>query len=107
MDFSLWQVGIVLVIALLVFGPKRLPDLAKSLGSGMKEFKDSITGESKSSPDDGDTVAKSLGSGVEEFKDSMAHSDDDEDADEAEAVPIEGSADEEPEVHGATAATKS
>ena len=77
MDFSLWQIGIVLVIALLVFGPKRLPDLAKSLGSGMKEFKDSITGESKSSSDDGDSVAKSLGSGVEEFKDSMAHSDDD------------------------------
>jgi sec-independent protein translocase protein TatA len=45
MDFSLWQVAIVLVIALLVFGPKRLPELGKSLGSGMREFKDSITGK--------------------------------------------------------------
>jgi sec-independent protein translocase protein TatA len=44
MDFSLWQIAIVLVIALLVFGPKRLPELGKSLGSGMREFKDSITG---------------------------------------------------------------
>ena len=44
MDFSIWQVAIVLVIALLVFGPKRLPELGKSLGSGMREFKDSITG---------------------------------------------------------------
>lgn len=43
MDFSLWQIAIVLVIALLVFGPKRLPDLGKSLGSGMREFKDSLT----------------------------------------------------------------
>ena len=38
---------VVLVIVLLIFGPKRLPGLGKSLGSGLKEFKDSITGESK------------------------------------------------------------
>lgn len=36
--------AIVLIIALVVFGPKRLPELGKSLGSGMREFKDSITG---------------------------------------------------------------
>jgi sec-independent protein translocase protein TatA len=35
---------IVLVIVLLIFGPKRLPGLGRSLGSGMREFKDSITG---------------------------------------------------------------
>jgi sec-independent protein translocase protein TatA len=34
---------VVLVIALLVFGPKKLPDLGRSLGGGMREFKDSIT----------------------------------------------------------------
>ena len=45
MDFSIWQVAIVLVIALLVFGPKRLPELGASLGRGMREFKDSITGK--------------------------------------------------------------
>jgi sec-independent protein translocase protein TatA len=45
MDFSLWQIAIVLVIALLVFGPKRLPELGASLGKGMREFKDSITGK--------------------------------------------------------------
>jgi sec-independent protein translocase protein TatA len=38
---------IVLVIALVVLGPKRLPDLGRSLGTGMREFKDSITGEAK------------------------------------------------------------
>ena len=43
MDFSVWQIAIVLVIALIVFGPKRLPELGKSLGTGMREFKDSIT----------------------------------------------------------------
>ena len=35
---------VVLVIALLVFEPKKLPDLGRSLGSGMREFKSSITG---------------------------------------------------------------
>jgi sec-independent protein translocase protein TatA len=44
MDFSIWQIAIVLVIALLVFGPKRLPELGSSLGRGIREFKDSITG---------------------------------------------------------------
>ena len=38
---------IVLVIVLLVFGPKRLPGLGKSLGTGMREFKDSVTGKDK------------------------------------------------------------
>ena len=35
---------IVLLVVLLFFGPKRLPELGKSLGEGMREFKDSITG---------------------------------------------------------------
>jgi sec-independent protein translocase protein TatA len=52
MDFSLWQIAIVLVIALLVFGPKRLPELGKSLGSGMREFKDSITGRNDDDDDE-------------------------------------------------------
>ena len=38
---------IVLVIVLLFFGPKRLPTLGRSLGQGLREFKDSITGDSK------------------------------------------------------------
>jgi sec-independent protein translocase protein TatA len=43
---------IVLVIALVIFGPKRLPDLGRSLGTGMREFKDSITARSKDDDDD-------------------------------------------------------
>jgi len=38
---------IALVIILLIFGPKRLPGLGKQLGTGMREFKESITGQSK------------------------------------------------------------
>lgn len=58
MDFSIWQVAIVLVIALLVFGPKRLPELGKSLGSGMREFKDSITGNKDDDDDEKAEQAK-------------------------------------------------
>ena len=46
------ELVIVLVIALVIFGPKRLPDLGKSLGTGMREFKDSITGTSKDDDED-------------------------------------------------------
>ena len=38
------EIGIVLLIVLVIFGPKRLPELGKSLGSGMKSFKDSVSG---------------------------------------------------------------
>jgi sec-independent protein translocase protein TatA len=38
---------VVLIIVLLFLGPKRLPGIGKGLGSGMREFKEGITGESK------------------------------------------------------------
>jgi len=48
MPFGPLEIGIVLLIVLVIFGPKRLPDLGRSLGSGMREFKDSVTGDNKS-----------------------------------------------------------
>jgi sec-independent protein translocase protein TatA len=41
------HIAFLVVILLLVFGAKRLPEIGRSLGSGMREFKDSVTGESK------------------------------------------------------------
>jgi sec-independent protein translocase protein TatA len=50
---------IVLVIALIVLGPKRLPDFGRSLGKGMREFKDSISGVADDrDEDDEDDVAQ-------------------------------------------------
>jgi sec-independent protein translocase protein TatA len=48
---------IVLVVVLLVFGPKRLPQLGKQLGGGMREFKDSIQGKDKDDEDADDASA--------------------------------------------------
>ena len=45
-NIGLPEIIIVLVIALVIFGPKRLPELGRSLGNGMREFKDSISGKS-------------------------------------------------------------
>jgi sec-independent protein translocase protein TatA len=40
------HIAFLLVIVLLVFGARRLPEIGRSLGAGMREFKDSITGDS-------------------------------------------------------------
>lgn len=48
------ELAIVFVIVLIIFGPKRLPTLGRQLGSGMREFKDSITGKHGSDDDDDD-----------------------------------------------------
>ena len=41
------EIAIVLVVVLVIFGPKRLPELGKSMGNGIREFKGSISGERK------------------------------------------------------------
>jgi sec-independent protein translocase protein TatA len=51
-NIGLPEIAIVLVIVLVIFGPKRLPQLGRSLGSGMREFKDAVTGKSKDEPDE-------------------------------------------------------
>src|SRR3954451_23481589 len=45
------EVIIILAVLLLVFGPKRLPGLGKQLGTGMREFKESITGKDRDDDD--------------------------------------------------------
>lgn len=42
---SPWELLILVLVVLLVFGPKRLPEMGRGLGRGMREFKDSITGK--------------------------------------------------------------
>ena len=51
-NIGLPEIAIVLLIVLVIFGPKRLPQLGRSLGSGMREFKDAVTGNRKDDDDD-------------------------------------------------------
>ena len=46
------ELVIVLVIALIVLGPKRLPEAGRSIGKGMREFKESLSGDSRDDDDD-------------------------------------------------------
>ena len=45
---SIWELLILLIVLLLIFGAKRLPEMGRSLGKGMREFKDSVTGVEES-----------------------------------------------------------
>jgi sec-independent protein translocase protein TatA len=46
------EIVIILIIALIVFGPKRLPELGRSMGRGMREFKNSLTTDKDDDDDD-------------------------------------------------------
>ena len=54
---GIWEILILLLVVLLVFGPKRLPEMGRSLGKGMREFKDSISGKND---DDDEPVHRRL-----------------------------------------------
>jgi sec-independent protein translocase protein TatA len=56
-NISIWEILLLLLVLLLVFGPKRLPEMGRSLGRGMREFKDSITGKHKVEEEDEEEVA--------------------------------------------------
>jgi len=62
------ELVLILLVVLLLFGAKRLPELGRSLGSGMKEFKDSVTG--KDAGDDTSPTELERGEATEPVKTS-------------------------------------
>lgn len=44
-ELAPWHIIIVLIVLVLVFGSKKLPDIARGMGTGIREFKDGITGK--------------------------------------------------------------
>jgi sec-independent protein translocase protein TatA len=74
------ELAIVAIIALIIFGPKRLPELGRSIGDGLREFKSSVSGERDEDEDEDEEEPPTI--------DSVADEDDDiEDAEVAEAQP--------------------
>jgi sec-independent protein translocase protein TatA len=53
------EIGIVLLIVLIIFGPKRIPELGRSLGSGMRGFKEAVTGKDKGDDDEQERLDQS------------------------------------------------
>jgi sec-independent protein translocase protein TatA len=51
------EIIVVLIIALIVFGPKRLPELGSSLGRGIREFRNTVTGEKADDDDEPEVKA--------------------------------------------------
>jgi sec-independent protein translocase protein TatA len=49
---------VVLIIALVIFGPKRLPELGRSMGKGIREFRGSISGKGDDDDDEEETSSK-------------------------------------------------
>ena len=45
-----WHIILILLIALMLFGGRKLPEIGRSLGTGMREFKDTISGHTSPEP---------------------------------------------------------
>ena len=58
--FGPWELLIVLGIVLLIFGPKRLPSLGRSLGQGARSFKEAITGRHKAAEEEDEVELPAL-----------------------------------------------
>jgi sec-independent protein translocase protein TatA len=70
------ELAIVLIIALVIFGPKRLPELGRSLGKGIREFRGSVSGEASDHEPERPEVIEApkppVGKGAEEGE-TIAH----------------------------------
>ena len=56
LNFNMTELILILVIALVVFGPGKLPEIGKALGKGINEFKSSMTDISKIEPEKAEPV---------------------------------------------------
>ena len=84
------EIAVVLVIVLIIFGPKRLPELGQSMGRGIREFKNSISGDKdKDSPEENrHELEASQQGGASQQQPPQAVAGDS--SDEKRAEPVEG-----------------
>lgn len=79
------ELAIVAIIALIIFGPKRLPELGKSLGDGLREFKASVSGENRDDEDEDDTPP-TIEDGIADEEVADAEPADEQPADDGESA---------------------
>ena len=73
-NLGAWEIALIVLAILLVFGPKRLPGIGRSLGKGMREFKDSVGDTAKELKEATADTPAAFGSGLnpkKQFKDAL------------------------------------
>jgi sec-independent protein translocase protein TatA len=78
-NISWWEILLLAVVILLLFGPKRLPGIGRSAGRGLREFKETVTDQSKE-------FKEAVGTTPKEFKEGLNPFADDEKVEDAEVV---------------------
>lgn len=63
-----WEVGIILLVALIVVGPGKLPEVAKAIGKGMNEFKKAANGYKKEFQDAMNSVEEPIKEAIDDTK---------------------------------------
>lgn len=92
-NISWWEIALLVLVVLLIFGPKKLPQIGRSMGRGVREFKDTVTDQSKELKEAVGDTPKEFKDGLNPFKTSEP---------EAEEVPVPVAATAEREVHVTT-----
>ncbi len=70
MAISAWEIALIVIVVLLLFGAKRVPQAARSLGHGIREFKESVTDHTKELKEAAVDTPKELRRGLDPFADS-------------------------------------
>jgi sec-independent protein translocase protein TatA len=63
-NISWWEILLLVLVVLLIFGPKKLPQIGRSMGRGVREFKDTVTDQTKE-------LKEAVGTTPAEFKDGL------------------------------------
>ena len=53
-----WQIGLIVLVVLLLFGGKKIPEMMKGMGKGIREFKDGLNPDEQNSSEKGDVAEK-------------------------------------------------
>lgn len=67
-NISWWEILLLVLVILLIFGPKKLPQIGRSMGRGVREFKDTVTDQTKELKDAVGTTPKEFKDGLNPFK---------------------------------------